>query len=111
MPQASLKIPLDHPSFAGHFPDRPIVPGVVLLDAAQRIIESENNLTLIGIAVAKFHSPSTPGEELVLDYEVSNAIARFEIRCGARKIADGRFTILFNATTEPVTATTEPSAK
>ncbi len=94
MPQTVLHIPVDHPSFAGHFPGRAIVPGVVLLDAAQRIIETEYNLTVIGIAVAKFHSPVEPGEELILDYEVNNATSRFEIRCGARKIANGRFTLL-----------------
>lgn len=98
MPQAALDIPLDHPAFAGHFPGRPIVPGVVLLDAAQRVIETANGLTLAGISVAKFHSPVSPGEQLTLDYTVTGAAVRFEIRCGPRKIADGRFTLA----TEPV---------
>lgn len=111
MPQTALEIPVDHASFAGHFPGRPIVPGVVLLDAAQRVIESENNLALIGIAVAKFHSPVTPGETLILDYAVSDTMARFEIRCGTRKIADGRFTVLVTSKTEAVTANTEAAAK
>lgn len=92
MPQVALAIPLDHPAFAGHFPGRPIVPGVVLLDAAQRIVETQG-VALTGIAVAKFHSPAGPGDELALIYDIDGASARFEIRCGARKIADGRFTV------------------
>jgi 3-hydroxyacyl-[acyl-carrier-protein] dehydratase len=93
MPETFLQIPIDHPSFAGHFPGQPIVPGVVLLDAAQRIIEAENGLVLVGIAVAKFHSPAGPGDELQLDYAINNGRARFEIRCAARKIADGQFIV------------------
>lgn len=93
MPQVALSIPVDHPSFAGHFPGRPIVPAVVLLDAAQRVIEAASDLVLSGIAVAKFHSPAGPGEALVLDFALSGGAARFEVRCGERKIADGRFVV------------------
>lgn len=93
MPQTALEIPNDHPAFAGHFPGQPIVPGVVLLDTAQRIIESKYAVTFSGIAVAKFHSPAVPGENLLLDYELRDAAVRFEIRCDARKIADGIFNI------------------
>ena len=91
MPQTSLEIPADHPAFAGHFPGQPIVPGVVLLDTAQRIIETENPIRLIGLAVAKFHSPAAPGAALVLDYAINNGRVRFAIHCGSRKIADGQF--------------------
>lgn len=93
MPQIALDIARDHPAFAGHFPGQPIVPGVVLLDRAQRIIEAAYALTLSGIAVAKFHSPARPGENLLLDYELNGANVRFEIRCEQRKIADGKFSI------------------
>ena len=93
MAWAELHIAPDHAAFAGHFPGRPIVPGVVLLDAAQRHIESAQALTLNGIAVAKFHSPAAPGDALALDYEVGAGAVHFAIRSGARKIADGRFMV------------------
>ncbi|HET8710522.1 MAG TPA: hypothetical protein VFM32_04050 [Spongiibacteraceae bacterium] len=97
MPKIPLPIAVDHPSFAGHFPGRPIVPGVVLLDLAQRSIEAENPLSISGIAVAKFHSPVSPGEVLMLDYDVKDGSVRFDIRSGERKIADGKFTVKSSA--------------
>mgnify|MGYP000845372222 len=93
MPQIALTIAPDHPAFAGHFPGRPIVPGVVLLDLAQRAIEAGCDMCLTGLSVAKFHRPVGPGEALQLDYELNGVTARFEIRCGEHKVADGRFSV------------------
>ena len=91
MPQVKLPIAHDHPAFAGHFPGRPIVPGVVLLDLAQQAIEAGTGLSLGGLAAAKFLSPALPGDALLLDYTVANAAVRFELRCGERAVASGRF--------------------
>jgi 3-hydroxyacyl-[acyl-carrier-protein] dehydratase len=83
----------EHPVFAGHFPGSPIVPGVVLLDWAQQAIESRTKLMLAGIPAAKFLSPAAPDELLELDYEISETSVHFEIRCGRRRIASGRFNV------------------
>lgn len=91
MSMLELLIPFDHPAFAGHFPGRPIVPGVVLLDQAQLLVAAASGLRVSGIAMAKFLSPVGPGEALWLEYEDSG---RFEIRAAERKIASGRFTLL-----------------
>lgn len=93
MPQVALPIAADHPAYAGHFPGQPILPGAVLLDAAQRLIEARHDLALSGLAVAKFHSPATPGEALTLDYTLSERSASFDVRSDTRKIASGRFTL------------------
>lgn len=83
-------VPTDHPAFAGHFPGRPIVPGVVLLDRA--IMFAEN---LLGysfrkwqIANAKFFSPVGPGEFLVfaLAIKESGAII-INVRGDGREVA------------------------
>lgn len=91
MPTLALPVEHDHPAYAGHFPGRPILPGVVLLDRAQRALQAACGCTITGVAQAKFLSPVQPGEVLELDYEDTGTGVRFEIRCAARRIASGRF--------------------
>lgn len=88
-------VPADHPAFPGHFPGRPIVPGVVLLD--QAILFAEKLLgTGVGhwqIGTAKFLSPVGPAETLVFSLQPTprGALA-FTVRSGARDVASGSLT-------------------
>lgn len=56
----------DEPVFAGHFPGRPIVPGVLLLDRAIRFAEQCHGAAGLRwqIAQAKFFRPVGPGHTL-----------------------------------------------
>jgi len=88
-------VPVDHPALAGHFPGRPIVPGVVLLDRAmlyaQTLATGHDGDWQIGNA--KFLSPVGPGESLVftLELKASGSIA-FRTRAGDRDVASGSLT-------------------
>lgn len=87
-----LPIPADHPAYAGHFPGRPILPGVVLLDAALHALAARGGVQAgpAQLKSAKFLSPVLPGEALTLHYAESPAGGfRFEIRCGERGVASG----------------------
>lgn len=89
------QVPADHPAFPGHFPGRPIVPGVVLLDRA--ILFAENMLGRPGlnwqVGNAKFFSPVGPDEMLsfTLTPKPSGAIA-FTVRATDRDVAAGSLT-------------------
>lgn len=86
------RVPTDHPAFAGHFPARPIVPGVVLLDHAILLAQGLQGGPVEGWRVdqAKFLSPCGPGEELHFTLEVSarGSIA-FRVSCEGRAVASG----------------------
>jgi len=91
MPVVPLPFAADHPVFPGHFPGRPIMPGVLLLDWAQAAIETHLGQRVPALAEAKFNSPDGTTDALELNFEVSASAMRFEIRSAARRIASGRF--------------------
>ncbi len=57
-----LTVPVDHPCFEGHFPDAPILPGVVLLDMIMHQLGDTHGVRVAGIAQTKFLAPLRPGE-------------------------------------------------
>jgi 3-hydroxymyristoyl/3-hydroxydecanoyl-(acyl carrier protein) dehydratase len=81
-----LFISADHPAYAGHFPGQPILPGVVLLDAALHAIAARQGLSgAAQLKSAKFHRPVQPGEPLTLHTtEPAAGSFRFDIRCRDR---------------------------
>ena len=88
-------VPAAHPAFAGHFPGRPIVPGVVLLDRAILFAETmlaQHDLNW-QVGNAKFFSPVSPEEALTfsLTTKPSGAIA-FTVRATERDVASGSLT-------------------
>jgi 3-hydroxyacyl-[acyl-carrier-protein] dehydratase len=89
---SAIEISRDHPSFAGHFPKFPILPGAVLLDEALQVIQRERgiDLTQWQIASAKFLDVVRPGDALHLEHSVARCgLIRFTIRVADRIAASG----------------------
>jgi 3-hydroxymyristoyl/3-hydroxydecanoyl-(acyl carrier protein) dehydratase len=87
------QVPLDHPAFAGHFPGRPIVPGVLLLaELLELLRQAGEPLVGLQVASAKFLEPVGPGADLllrVLPAEPGAGQRRFEIEHQQRLVASG----------------------
>lgn len=85
-------VPLDHPAFAGHFIDMPILPGVVLLDMVTQIMAEANQLNAAHYQInsVKFLSPVKPGDVLRIEQSVSSkGVINFNILTSNRKVATG----------------------
>lgn len=53
----TMLISKEHPALAGHFPDNPIVPAVVILDRLIRLWQKKSHLSIKQINNAKFTRP------------------------------------------------------
>lgn len=90
-----LRMASDHPCLAGHFPGRPLVPAVVILQqAVAELARALPGRRVVGIPQAKFLSPLEPGEaaQLSLEWTDGGAI-KFACCAGERRIATGTFEV------------------
>jgi 3-hydroxymyristoyl/3-hydroxydecanoyl-(acyl carrier protein) dehydratase len=90
--QSSIGIAADHPSFAGHFPAFPVLPGAILLDEMLKAIELARGIDLESwhITSAKFLHAVRPGDILILEHAAPTAgMIHFVIRVGERKVTSG----------------------
>lgn len=84
-------IAADHPSLPGHFPGRPLVPGVVLLDRVLEAIEATGAASAaLRLPQVKFLRPLLPGQPARIELDATAPGAwRFRVLRGDETIASG----------------------
>jgi predicted hotdog family 3-hydroxylacyl-ACP dehydratase len=73
----------DHPSLPGHFPDEPIVPGVVILDEVRAALAQWRQGRIAQIHFAKFLRPLRPDEVFAISFMDSSNPAQIGFVCQA----------------------------
>jgi len=95
--ELDLRVPADLACFDGHFPGRPILPGVAQVDWSARY--ARERLGLRGEFAAaenlKFFSVVVPGARLTLKLQLEQPRLRFEFLDAAKKVSSG--TLVFSA--------------
>jgi 3-hydroxyacyl-[acyl-carrier-protein] dehydratase len=83
---AIKNVTINEPFFPGHFPHAPVMPGVLIMEAlaqATGILSFQTNGNLpterslyyfVGIDNARFRKPVEPGDQLVLEVELTRRI-------------------------------------
>lgn len=89
--RSSFRVPADHPSLPGHFPDNPVVPGVLLLAQVLQAAEGWTGAVVQSLRLpqVKFLVPLLPEQEAAIEIRRSGSRLRFSVRHGERLIASG----------------------
>jgi 3-hydroxyacyl-[acyl-carrier-protein] dehydratase len=77
--KALKNVTINEPFFVGHFPHRPVMPGVLMLEALAQAaallsfesrggeIDDDTLVYFVGIDGARFKRPVEPGDQLILE--------------------------------------------
>ena len=98
--RALKNVSINEPFFNGHFPHRPVMPGVLMLEALAQAAallafdtlgvtpDDKTVYYFAGIDVARFKRPVEPGDQLILEVELLRMKAGI-FKFGARALVDG----------------------
>src|SRR5690606_6314310 len=84
--RALKNVTVNEPFFLGHFPHRPVLPGVIMLEALAQTAgilafvtagvypDEERQLYFVGIDKARFRRPVGPGDQLVMTARLERSL-------------------------------------
>jgi 3-hydroxyacyl-[acyl-carrier-protein] dehydratase len=92
---ALKNVSINEPYFSGHFPHRPVMPGVLMIEALAQAaallaietagitLDDETIFYFAGIDAARFKRPVEPGDQLMLDVTLERmkaGVCKFKAR-------------------------------
>ncbi|MBU0477906.1 hypothetical protein KKC91_05005 [bacterium] len=104
---ARFLFPAEFIGFQGHFPDKPVLPGVCKIQAVIVMLQAweKGNVRLKEIVLAKFLSPVSPEEEIVFNYSKQTesngeALIKASVTSQDKKVAELQLKVSFKNETQ-----------
>ena len=104
-------VTINEPFFQGHFPDFPIMPGVLVIEAMAQVSgilafksgAKGNSVYFMSIEKAKFRKPVVPGDQLIFEVNIvqqRNNVWKFSGQAFVDKkvVAEAEFTAMVTET-------------
>ena len=98
--RALKNVTFNEPFFPGHFPHRPVMPGVMILEALAQaagilafvtagvVPDSNTRVFFVGIDKARFRKPVEPGDQLILTAKLERSFKGIWTLSTAAYVAD-----------------------
>jgi 3-hydroxyacyl-[acyl-carrier-protein] dehydratase len=98
--KALKNVTINEPYFTGHFPHRPVMPGVLMLEAMAQTAallafsgegsgpDADSVIYFAGIDGARFKRPVEPGDQLIMDVELVRHKASIYKFKGTARVGD-----------------------
>ena len=102
--KALKNVTINEPFFMGHFPSRPVMPGVLMLEALAQTAallsfesagtEPEDDMVVyfVGIDGARFKRPVEPGDQLLLEAKIERTRGGI-VKYSTRATVDGELAV------------------
>ncbi|MBK7005312.1 MAG: 3-hydroxyacyl-ACP dehydratase FabZ [Burkholderiales bacterium] len=96
--QALKNVSINEPFFNGHFPHRPVMPGVLMLEAMAQVAallsfdamgvrpDDKTVYYFAGIDAARFKRPVEPGDQLIMDVSLLRSKAGISKYAGVTRV-------------------------
>ena len=93
---ALKNVTMNEPFFQGHFPSKPIMPGVLIVEAmaqaggilfSSQLKENHGNLFyFMGMDKVKFRKPVVPGDQIILEVQIVRQRSKAVKMAGTAKV-------------------------
>lgn len=94
--RAIKNVTINEPFFEGHFPHRPVMPGVIVLEVFAQVgallccrpDDPPQDVAFVGVNNARFRKPIIPGDQLIIEMECQKDRGQILIFGGVAKVGD-----------------------